>query len=406
MHEMLRRQCARLGLSMDDAPSGWQVLLDRVSAAYTAGDQERYLLERSITLSTREMRALNASLSAREAEQAALHRVAVAVAAGRPRDEVFDLVAREVAGLLGAPGGRLFRIEADGATASPAGWWDADASEGLRPEPYALFMLGSDTATGLAHSTRQPARVIYSNPDPDTPAAVLVAGGFRVGAAAPIFLHDEVWGVVAVTARALEAVPPGSETTVARFAELAGLAIASAEAYERLERQAMTDPLTGFLNQGEFHRRLEVGVAEARAAGVPISLAIFDLDHFKAVNDVHGHLVGDRVLIDVTRRIRQAVRSEEILGRTGGEEFALLLPGHDAASAAAVAERARAFVAARGVAPVGQVTVSVGIAEHGGIRSAQSLYRDADKALYAAKAAGRNRVLQDDAVPPRPLVGR
>jgi diguanylate cyclase (GGDEF)-like protein len=128
---------------------------------------------------------------------------------------------------------------------------------------------------------------------------------------------------------------------------------------------------------------------------------LFDADHFKNVNDEHGHVVGDHVLTAIAEGAASALRSSDILGRLGGEEFAVLLPDTDLAGAMIVAERVRAAVAAREVqsepdeqgASVGvRVTVSLGVAELRGHEPFESLLKRADRALYAAKDLGRNRV--------------
>ena len=131
------------------------------------------------------------------------------------------------------------------------------------------------------------------------------------------------------------------EQLLHRLADLTGLAISGARARRRLEIEAMTDALTGLHNQRAFRRRLSDEISRAARYGRPLSLVLIDLDAFKAINDVDGHLTGDLVLAEVARRILSSVRIEGLVARLGGDEMAILLPECDAAGAYSVAERVR-----------------------------------------------------------------
>jgi two-component system cell cycle response regulator len=160
---------------------------------------------------------------------------------------------------------------------------------------------------------------------------------------------------------------------------------------------AITDPLTGLSNRRYLDAHLRSAVERAKETSKPVCVLIFDIDHFKEVNDTHGHDAGDDVLRDFSDRIRRGVRGIDLVARYGGEEFMLVMPETDAAFAAAVAERLRSdvekvpFKTRSGTFPV---TVSIGIAEwQGPPDTAEQLIKRADNALYAAKRAGRNRVV-------------
>lgn len=163
---------------------------------------------------------------------------------------------------------------------------------------------------------------------------------------------------------------------------------------ERLEELALRDSLTGLSNHRDFHDALRAEMERALAgAETPISLVALDLDHFKVINDEFGHPVGDEVLRAVGQALRRFVRASDTVARLGGEEFALLLPGADATSAAEVAEQARRAVAELIVSPGVKVRCSAGVATypvHAGDGSA--LLECADGALYWAKRSGRNQV--------------
>jgi diguanylate cyclase (GGDEF)-like protein len=167
-----------------------------------------------------------------------------------------------------------------------------------------------------------------------------------------------------------------------------------------LERLSRTDPLTGCTNRRYFGDCLESEQMRVRRYGRPCSLVMLDIDLFKDINDRHGHAAGDEALRHVVGVISRTVRSQDTVGRLGGEEFAVLMPETGLDNALASAERLRQAVAAE-PALYGDVrlpmTISLGVAQismNGELENADSLLQRADKALYAAKAAGRNRVMQ------------
>ena len=167
------------------------------------------------------------------------------------------------------------------------------------------------------------------------------------------------------------------------------------EQTRRLEALIFEDALTGLSNRRYVLTQLGAQVSAARRHGRPLSAAIVDIDHFKAVNDLHGHQAGDRVLVAVARALAEHVRAEDHLGRLGGEEFLLLLPDTDAAAAERVTEKLR-----REVAAAAGITVSIGVATWDD-EAPEDLLRRADLALYAAKAAGRDRSHSAPATVPR-----
>jgi diguanylate cyclase (GGDEF)-like protein len=157
----------------------------------------------------------------------------------------------------------------------------------------------------------------------------------------------------------------------------------------------MTDEHTRLPNRRAFFTHAEESLARARRGGEPLSLLALDIDHFKRINDTHGHEVGDRVLQRVAHGARSALRAADVVGRTGGEEFLALLPRTGPADAAEVAERLRRAVERLAVADLAAglaVTVSVGVASLASGESIEDLVRRADAALYRAKQSGRNRV--------------
>jgi diguanylate cyclase (GGDEF)-like protein len=161
-----------------------------------------------------------------------------------------------------------------------------------------------------------------------------------------------------------------------------------------LRRQATHDGLTGLLNRNSILVRLSEELGRHEREGRPLSLLMVDLDRFKSVNDTYGHLAGDGVLREAAARMTATSRCYDGLGRYGGEEFLVVLPGCDLGAAAAQAERLREAIA-QVLFPVGeglQVTCSIGIASASG-GGPEALIRHADQALYDAKGQGRNRVV-------------
>ena len=161
----------------------------------------------------------------------------------------------------------------------------------------------------------------------------------------------------------------------------------------RIEEMASTDKLTGLLNRHAFIILVDKLMAAYRRAPRPISMLLVDLDHFKQVNDRHGHLVGDEVLAGVAAILRQGLRESDIAVRWGGEEFLLVLQGCNLAEAARIAENLRQAVAQARIAGQDQgFSVSIGVSEFDGVETTDQAVNRADGALYQAKHGGRNRV--------------
>jgi two-component system cell cycle response regulator len=172
-----------------------------------------------------------------------------------------------------------------------------------------------------------------------------------------------------------------------------------------LERLSISDGLTGLFNHRHIHALLNEEFERVGRTGERLTLAMFDLDRFKSVNDTHGHQAGDRVLEQFADILRESAREIDRIGRYGGEEFMVLLPDTSIDDAEVFVERVRREVARRpfnigGSEPL-RMTTSAGIATypHERINSPETLVRIADEALYTAKTTGRNRVVRFDRVP-------
>ncbi|WP_168798560.1 sensor domain-containing diguanylate cyclase [Herbaspirillum sp. ST 5-3] len=171
---------------------------------------------------------------------------------------------------------------------------------------------------------------------------------------------------------------------MARTAELAN-------ANDELQKLATTDALTKVTNRRQFDAELQRELERARRYGVPFSLILFDVDHFKRVNDQFGHLSGDRVLEDMAQLVSSETRVNDIFARWGGEEFVLLVHGVDSDGALQIAEKLRALVASHAFPHGHSVTCSFGVTAYAEGDDSVSIMQCVDKALYRAKEQGRNR---------------
>jgi diguanylate cyclase (GGDEF)-like protein len=180
------------------------------------------------------------------------------------------------------------------------------------------------------------------------------------------------------------------------LASHAAIALENARLRRIVERQALVDGLTGIANRRQCEEALTAEIARAERLGSTLTLVLADLDDFKAVNDAHGHAVGDDVLRTFAAVLRATVRDSDLAGRWGGEEFLLLLPGAEAVGAAQLADRVREAFAERSSngrdGEVVTVTCSFGVAQYRPGDGQHELFGAADRALYQAKRAGKNRV--------------
>jgi diguanylate cyclase len=171
------------------------------------------------------------------------------------------------------------------------------------------------------------------------------------------------------------------------------------QSLEAIRAESLTDPLTGLGNRKYFDRMIEMEVQNAQAAGEPLSLLMFDIDHFKSFNDSYGHLTGDQVLRLVGLSLKQTIKGRDITARYGGEEFAVVLPNTALRQALTVADHIRRAVMAKELKKkstgeiLGRVTISVGVSMLKPGDDTDSLIERADACLYAAKRNGRNRVV-------------
>jgi len=168
--------------------------------------------------------------------------------------------------------------------------------------------------------------------------------------------------------------------------------------HKEIERLSVTDKLTQLYNRTKIDELFQLELAKARRYGNALSAILIDLDHFKDVNDNHGHQAGDQVLRDLAETLRRNVRESDHVGRWGGEEFVILAPSTNLEQAQALAEKLRAAIAGQDFAAVGRKTASFGVATYQEGDDEDIMTKRADECLYAAKREGRNRVVVEGGV--------
>jgi diguanylate cyclase (GGDEF)-like protein len=317
--------------------------------------------------------------SARAAHDRALVRAARALNMSLELDEVLRTLAREAAHAVGADITCVYLGNArDGGVAT--------AGHNVPDEWHGIVLAPGEGAAGQVLVT---GRAFVSN---DYQRDVKPAGhssldGFRTALAVPMAWNDELKGALSVGWTTMRRVEDEDRRTLEAIADLATVACHNAESYEQVQQAARTDALTGLLNHGAMQVRVREEIARARRDGTPLSYVIIDLDDFKRVNDVRGHQAGDELLRQVAAVLQQELRPYDQVARYGGDEFVLLLPGSDEATARAVAERVRDTMAGSLVG-----NCSLGVAEWHEPLDADALLDQADRALLLAKRTGKGRV--------------
>jgi diguanylate cyclase (GGDEF)-like protein/PAS domain S-box-containing protein len=309
-------------------------------------------------------------------------------------DDAAPLVLETMAGALDWQAGLVLLVDPEGERLVMRHGWLSPLAAGSRvlEAAAATSWTSGEGLPGRVWSTARPITVADVATDPRVRGRrVAAAEGFRDGAGFPIVHEGRVTGVVTFggfqtrsSGDGLIALLADIGSQLGQFVERKRVESALAESAARLSALAATDPLTGLPNRREFERRL----GHAQPAGCSV-LAI-DVDNLKVINDTYGHEAGDVVLQAVAAALRMGLRDVDLVARTGGDEFAALLPGAGAGEAAAAAERLRR--AMHGVAlPRGQARVSVGCAASAAGADALRCWAAADEALFRAKSAGRDR---------------
>jgi len=271
-------------------------------------------------------------------------------------------------------------------------------------EWIARLDLPIEKLTGIQHmaASRQP----YYIPDVQTdPSWQSIGPTWHVGSwvGAPLVTGEQLLGFLSMDKAERGYYSADHARRLESLAGHASLALLNALTFGEVEQASITDFVTGIYNRRYFHEQLQLEIDRARRIGYPVSLLIFDIDHFKLVNDTHGHPIGDRILQMVARRIKDELRAVDILARYGGEEFAVILPGTPGSSLAGVGERLRQGIAMRPFVVEDRsisITVSAGGATFpDDANDVHRLVDEADRWLYDAKDTGRNRTRVPEPMP-------
>ena len=304
-----------------------------------------------------------------------------ALARSTAPQEARAAVCRAAGRLAGAAVALLLEPDAEGAALR------VTAATGADLVGIELPLRGRPSGAARVFEERRPRFVADLADDPTVDQQMVERTGAATALFTPVLRDETALGVVVVAWRKRRAEP---EARLVRMMGLiaaeAAVAIERAGKLDRLTRIARTDDLTGLPNRRAWDRELEREIARARREASPLTVAMVDLDYFKAYNDRNGHQAGDRVLKQAAGAWRGVLRDTDLLARYGGEEFAIALPSCDGSSAMKLVERLRA------VTPDGQ-SCSAGVAAWNGVENPDQLVGRADRALYEAKAAGRDRTV-------------
>jgi diguanylate cyclase (GGDEF)-like protein len=314
-----------------------------------------------------------------------------AVLAEQSLDALFDRIADALADLI--PHDSLTIYEADEPRRMLKPVWARDKWADKILADKCPFGKGL-TGWGVEH--REAARVNQAHLDPrvatvpgtpaDEPEALITI---------PLIARDSVKGALNIYRLGEDASFDDEEFELAkRFGDAAALALDNAQVRERLEHQAMTDPLTGLFNHRAFHERLRQALATASRSHEAVSVLMLDIDDFKRVNDIYGHGAGDEILRGLADTLKDAVRSSDVVYRLGGEEFAIVITSRSPEHAETLARRVVARVEATDFDPARRITISVGLArgpEHA--MNPRELVACAEAAMMSAKARGKNQIV-------------
>jgi diguanylate cyclase (GGDEF)-like protein len=322
-------------------------------------------------------------------------------------EQSLDALLERIAGTLGdlIPHDDLAFYEANELTRELRGVFARGeyADEVIADEPF----LYGEGITGWAVEHRQPVlanradldpRVRFVEGTPPDPESLI---------AVPLIARGGIKGALNIYRVGLTQFTDEEFQLAVRFGDAAALALDNAQVRATLELQAQTDALTGLWNHRAFHERLRNEVVRASTERSTVALLMLDLDDFKKVNDIYGHAVGDQVLSELAVELRSSVRQSDDVCRTGGEEFAIIMPEGDLDAAHRLAERVAERVALATFDPVGPMTLSIGIAlgpEHAA--NPRELVACAELAMMTAKARGKCRIVvfhEDESERPQAL---
>jgi len=340
----------------------------------------------------------------REELEETIRRVGDAFATGLDRQGVVELAVKTAVDACEADAGRAFPLERGVFKESRAGEEDTSLDAALEAAERAAFKVRPNVGSELLEQANADGRPLTQRNA--VPASAEGAFGLAMPLRARLGSRSsgQYVGVVSIARRGREFSHP-EEKLLEYLAAQAAVSIENTDLHQTVQRQAVTDELTGLWNVRQLHDVMDHEVERARRFEGSLGLAMLDIDDFKAVNDTYGHQQGDQVLAAVAGVLRDLSRDIDTPARYGGEEMAVVLPGTDSEGAAQLAERMREAIEGLSVTRVdgaGQLTITASFGVASIPVSAvdkDSLIAAADSALYRAKRAGKNRVERADTVP-------
>lgn len=300
------------------------------------------------------------------------------------------MTASVIGELLPHAGGRCYVLRASQNLAESSGHFGQDAvssADLLQPQECWALRRGRPHRTDDDHGH---VRCTHLDPDIDLTGIWTIC--------VPLMAQGAALGMLHINARESASEADNDTSVVEAIAEQLGLAIVNLQLRETLRVQSLRDPLTGLFNRRYLEENLQRDMQRCERRGLPLSVLMLDVDHFKRFNDQHGHAAGDALLARIGQVLQELTRDEDIACRYGGEEFLVVLPEAEADSAHRRAEQIRSAIGSTTVShlrrTLGPNTASVGVATFPADGDAPAMLIEvADAALYRAKAGGRDRVV-------------
>jgi len=348
----------------------------------------------SLTHRTRELDRVNTDLRQAQGRLTALHIIATSLSTTLDVNRLMEIILEQLGKLWGYDFGAILLLDESGKELI------ISAARGYMVQPGERLPADAGVCGAVAQAG-EPVLVADVTRDPRYIAGVRDA---RSELAVPLVWEGQILGVLNVESYTPDAYGEADLNLLTTVAEQAAASIGNARLHQRTRDLAITDPHTGLFNYRHFQDQVAAVLRDAQLTGASCSLIMMDLDHFKRCNDTYGHPTGDAILAQVAKVLKESCRSEDLLFRYGGEEFAIVLPGAPGEVSDRVAERVREriashpFITRSGRRLDFSVTASLGVASYprDGLTQVDLLLA-ADKALYAAKSGGRNKVVSADA---------